>query len=275
MSASLCGGIGAGPVATGSAASGSSLVLTLSRDVPCDCLIYVVYGLGYFHAATSDVSNIASSGTDTFGHTYTCSTLSKCLIGAIRQNKVVSGADQSSILMGSAIASVNAGEMSNGDTITLTISTAHSSVLESVGMAFAITGIGETAVAQESFGSSMYTVDYADGDGYPTDPTSTTLNWMSNYGYNPNPQTEAALLCGALSWPDSGAYTPAAATLLGKTNSTNMGLALAMKTVAAAETTEPGGSWASAATAHVGNYQYAELVAPPTGPRISLRFRAA
>lgn len=256
-SASLIGGLSAGPVASGSG-TGTTLTLTLTDDITSNCLLYFMWGAGTFGVFDSAAG--ALNATDSFGNTWTVSSGTKALIGYTNES------DSSPLIkinLGSALALCGEDDLSSGDSITLNWDASglgHPSSLETVGMVFAITNVLDTATSGWHFypgGSSLPGPQYGQGLSYNTfssDPKS--ILYLRDLGVKPSPDADCAIIVGLLGTPTLGTVTPDSAIKIGTANSTNMTLSTFLfPNVSSGDIVEPGASWANNSTRAVINYQ--------------------
>lgn len=282
MSASLCGGLGAGPIATGQG-TGNSLTLTLDRDVTCGGVIYVVAGAYSGPGLASGDSPDLTAATDSVGGTWLTywSDFGVGEVGNIRQDRITGGPPvppgtyETLFFSGSALRTIAAGEMHAGDTIDLTFVSSYPGDCVTIAMAFVFTGIGVNAVAMTGLG-----VQYGESYSFPDEgppsgnETDTDLTYaLADFGPIPTPVADCAVLAISHALSTSGDYTPAEGVLLGQhDNGSNLTLAFSLiPGIAAASTHEPGGSWSSPYELAVGNWQFVEF--EPTGPTLHGHFR--
>lgn len=293
MSLSLCGGLGAGPIASAHAVgaidtSGGPythpLALTLTRDVTCNGVLLVVggaYNGPTTHATTDNLT--LEKITDTAGGTWDLFDIAgmdgKANISNTRQNLGSGSARTTLELCGSGLRAVSAGELHNGDTIDVYFAAANfPTSVRTIAMAFVLTGVLDTAV------NAGGVVDYSDGFAYPDEGspsgglTSTDFTYLLAYGAAPHTaDAECAVVAADVGWGTDSTLTPSEGDVLGAVNDGG-GLSLvvtAIPDLAASTTQEPGGTWANAQTAACNCWIYMGLAAPSVGPSLGISFRVA
>jgi hypothetical protein len=256
MSASLIGGLGAGPVAAGSG-SGLTLALTLTRDITANCVLHFVFGAGTFGEA--DFPDFPDSVSDPASLTWVVSSSTKALIG-LSSVGGGSGATAKEIQLGSALAVCTAGALSTGDTVTMSFDPgiSHPADLETVGMIFAVTGASDDAEVgwHTSSGGVNPGTEYADSLTTTGTGTGLSLRYLADAGFQPSPDHDAAILTAILGTPQLGTVSWGQATAIGSHTSTHMTLAVGLiPFVAGGTDCEPGGSWVNAADYGTVNFQ--------------------
>lgn len=277
MSLSLCGGLGAGPIAVGSG-SGNSLTLTLDRDVTCNGVLYIVAGAFSGPANNGPDSPDLDSVTDTASGIYMTafSDFGCAAIGDIRQDKFDDPPPPPTtystlFYSGSALRSITAGGLATGDTIDLTFVSSFPGNVVTIAMAFLLTGVTTNAVAMTGLGV-QYNESYAFPDeGAPFGScTNTDLTYQLAWEGSPplrTPVDDCALIAISLGYNGSGDYTSVEGVVLGQHSAGVLELAFsAIPSIAAASAHEPGGSWSSPYELAVGNWQFIGL--PPPGPSL-------
>jgi hypothetical protein len=263
---SLCGGINAGPIAEGDAV-GRTLVLTVTRPVPCDCILTLFPGGLNPHRAF--VLNVGiTSVVDSRGNTWFGTGAALGNIGAASDN--IGGAGDATTLnfSGGWIAPISAGDITTGDTITITFDANGDAPFHGMAMVFAVINVSNMATTQ-TFGGAGPLLAHGNIDSYPlvgTDPTA--LDWCADLGQcgvqAPTPTVISGMPAVGLIDVADADYSPFQGTRIGQISAggATMAAVLARCVYNDASGTAPGGQWDSAGTILVGNYQFVRWVCP-------------
>lgn len=261
---SLCGGLAAGPIAEGSGA-GSTLTVTLTRDVDCDAVIHIM-PVGFTSGVAFPEGGSLSGAVDSKGGVYSIGGLNQAVIGAIAQDDV-NGVPHDRLVYGpSAIRGVSAGDLLAGDTITLTWGLTFPANFVNGAMVFALTNMSSQAEPQGVAGGPFF-VNYGLADSYPDVSASaqelswaTDLAWIGNNAFRP--ERFGGMVAAAAAVFGGGDYSPLQGFKLGQLDAGDLHLAASLRHCVEAATNDidPGGDWTTPAAALVGNYQFAHII---------------
>lgn len=246
----LCGGIEAGPAAIGvggGTGTGTALVLTLSRNIPCDGFLVIVTGAFIQASTVAPGFPSITSISDPHGGGWVVTGGSPS-IGPRGTNFGTSPSLKSSLIT-TRVKAVSSGDYVSGDTVTVNWA-GSVGTLYAVGMIFAVTNA--QFLAEKQGGLFVY----GNSDDYPNDSaSSTTLNWLADEGFNPEPDNPAALISAYLSVPGGGTFTPNSGVLVGSVTSTQLDVFFTLATIVGGPV-EPGAVWGTSHQALASNYQF-------------------
>lgn len=243
----------------GKANGTSTLTIALDTDVPSDGFLAVLFA--QVSTAGGDHSSAPTAATDTASSTWSVSTTlaaHKALIGLTRQDK---------LQVGSVGRACTAGDLTAGDTVTVTFSTVDPSNFHTAGLL--VWFPGDFLAIGDDQGSPY---DYSNGDTYPaTAASADTLGWLSDLGSSsvPTPAAAALMFTAMGAYPAQAGFTPLHGSVVGELATGSCSIACAVASASSSSAIDPGGSWPSAATELAGNYQF---VAAPSGFRAWQRF---
>lgn len=238
----------------GSGNGTTTLTITLTAGVPAAGTLHVVFA--QVSTAGSDGTSQPTSATDTASSTWhvTSTMLQRYpLIGLTRRTN---------LQVGSVGRACTAGDLSSGDTVTVTFSSANPAAFHTAGLVVYV------PATFSAVGTDQGDPDYSNGD--ISFGSMSALSWAADLGtsFEPTPLTvPAAMLTAMGSYPAQSGFTPITGTLVGEIASGTCSIACAAATVSAI--VDPGGSWPSTATELAGNYQFQT---GPSGFRAWQRF---
>jgi hypothetical protein len=231
-----------------SSASGNALTITLTAAVPGDGVLHVVFcGTSASHLDTSWSATAVSDSQGVAG--WTVSTATGPQIGYIRQTTVPPAADRST-MAGGAYRGCTAGDLSAGDTVSVTFNSAFPASFRNVAL-LVWQDAYEEVVKQGGI------VEYGFGDSYPdSGGSSSRLSWLDDYGVGMGaPASDALTITAMGASPGQTGFAPINGSLVGEIATADVSVACHCLGVPRLTRPDPGGDWPAAATHLVGNYQ--------------------
>jgi hypothetical protein len=235
----------------GSGTGTDTITLTLSSDIPADGVLQVVLmqaTIGNALDTASEPSNVVDSNA-VAGWVWPATLTNQPLIGPIRETIAGSGPATTSQLL-SVVRRCTAADLSAGDTITVTYSTASPALFHTCGLIIWQRAFFETI---RQFGFFMY----ANGDDHPgAGAPLNRLSWTDDFGAPfTAPDKDALSIIGLGAYPAVAGAQAFNGTFIGEEASGQISVAAFCYPTEVGDDFDPGGTWPSNAIQLVGNYQ--------------------
>lgn len=237
-------------------------MLTLSRDAPCDGVMYVVACIRTTSAANAAGFNLVDV-VDNNGNHFAAANGANAGFAGVDQRLFVGPNFASRLFITQTFVRVYVPtDYHTGDTLTLTFNFPDPANLDTVAMAFPLIDVLNQADPQQNPPNPNYVVEIGNGDQYPdlsADPQ--VLNWQADLGTDPNPQDACRAITASAASPGGGSPAFAEGSTIGAVSGLGFDLIVGLTlNVGATQNFEPGVGWGANQTAIVGNYQFIKLV---------------